>query len=73
MKNRKLIPLLVYVVVLTLLLSWASGGFRMNQVNLSHTQIVDLFRAESVKSFVIQGNVMEQGLMVGFVADMLYR
>ena len=59
MKNRKLIPLLVYVVALTLLLSWASGGFRMNQVNLSHTQIVDLFRAESVKSFVIQGNVME--------------
>ena len=59
MKNRKLIPLLVYVVVLTLLLSWASGGFRMNQVSLSHTQIVDLFRAESVKSFVIQGNVME--------------
>ncbi|MBR5293229.1 MAG: ATP-dependent zinc metalloprotease FtsH [Oscillospiraceae bacterium] len=51
--------MLVYVVVLTLLLSWASGGFRMNQVSLSHTQIVDLFRAESVKSFVIQGNVME--------------
>ena len=59
MKNRKLIPLLVYVVALTLLLSWASGGFRMNQVNLSHTQIVDLFRAESVKSFVIQGSTIE--------------
>ncbi|MBQ8355010.1 MAG: ATP-dependent zinc metalloprotease FtsH [Oscillospiraceae bacterium] len=52
-------PLLVYVVALTLLLSWASGGFRMNQVNLSHTQIVDLFRAESVKSFVIQGSTIE--------------
>ena len=59
MKNRKLIPLLVYVVVLTLLLSWASGGFRMNQVSLSHTQIVDLFRAESVKSFTIQGSTIE--------------
>ena len=59
MKNRKLIPLLVYVVALTLLLSWASGGFRMNQVNLSHTQIVDLFRAESVKSFTIQGSTIE--------------
>ena len=59
MKNRKLFPLLVYVVVLTLLLSWVSGGFRMNQVKLSHTQIVDLFREESVKSFVIQGNTIE--------------
>ena len=59
MKNRKLIPLLVYVVALTLLLSWASGVFRMNQVNLSHTQIVDLFRAESVKSFTIQGSTIE--------------
>ena len=59
MKNRKLFPLLVYVVVLTLLLSWASGSFRMNQVKLSHTQIVDLFQEEAVKSFTIQGNTIE--------------
>ena len=59
MKNRKLFPLLVYVVLLTLLLSWATGSFRMNQVKLSHTQIVDLFREESVKSFTIQGNTIE--------------
>ena len=29
--------MLVYLVVLFLLLSWAGGGFRMNQVKLSHT------------------------------------
>ena len=59
MKNRKLFPLLVYVVLLTLLLSWATGSFRMNQVKLSHTQIVDLFQEESVKSFTIQGSTIE--------------
>ena len=51
--------MLVYLVVLFLLLSWAGGGFRMNQVKLSHTQIVELFREEAVKSFVIQGNAIE--------------
>ena len=59
MKNRKIIPMLVYLVVLFLLLSWAGGGFRMNQVKLSHTQIVELFQEEAVKSFVIQGNAIE--------------
>ena len=59
MKNRKLFPLLIYVAVLFLLLSWVSGGFNMNQVSLSHTQIVDLFQEEAVKSFTIQGNTIE--------------
>ena len=59
MKNRTIIPKLVYLVVLFLLLSWAGGGFLMNQVKLSHTQIVELFQEEAVKSFVIQGNAIE--------------
>ncbi len=59
MNNRKFIPMLVYLVVLVLIFAWSSGAFNPNRVKLSHTQIVDLFEEEHVKSFVIQGSTME--------------
>ena len=59
MKNRKMMPVLVYIVLLVLLYSWLSGGFGMGETKLSHTQITELFAAEQVKSFVIQGNKIE--------------
>ena len=59
MRNRKLMPVLVYIVLLVLLYSWISGGFGMGETKLSHTQITELFAAEQVKSFVIQGNKIE--------------
>ena len=59
MKNRKIIPLLVYLVVLYLIMTWVTGGFGGNQTDLSHNQIVELFEAEQVKSFVIEGNRIE--------------
>ena len=51
--------MLLYLVTLYLILNWASGGFNMNRAELSHTEIVQLFREERVESFVIQGNEIE--------------
>ena len=62
MKNRKIIPVLVYVVLLVILLSWLTDGFGLGKDGLSHTQILALFEQEQVKSFVIQGNLMEMQL-----------
>ena len=59
MKNRKLMPVLVYVVLLIWLMTWITGGFGMGETKLSHTEITELFAAEQVKSFVIQGNMIE--------------
>ena len=59
MRNRKMMPVLVYIVLLVLLYSWLSGGFGMGETKLSHTQITELFAAEQVKSFVIQGSKIE--------------
>ena len=59
MKNRRMLPMLVYLLALVLLMSWASGGFGMRTTELSHTQLIDLFEAEQVKSFVIQGSKIE--------------
>ena len=59
MRKMKLVPVLIYLVALVLLFSWVSGGLGMNQTKLSHTQIVELFAQEQVKSFIIQGNQIE--------------
>ena len=59
MKNRRMIPMLVYLILLALLMGWASGGFGAGVTKLSHAQIIDLFEAEQVKSFVIQGSRIE--------------
>ena len=59
MKKQRLFPMLLYLVTLYLILNWASGGFNMNRTELSHTEIVQLFREERVESFVIQGNEIE--------------
>ena len=59
MKNRRFFPLLVYLLVLFLIMTWASDGLGLNRTNLSHTQLIELFQAERVKSFTIQGNLIE--------------
>ena len=59
MKNRKLFPMLVYLLVLYLLMNWATGGFGRKHTGLSHNQIVELFQEEQVKSFIIEGNEIE--------------
>ena len=62
MKKRTSIPYLVYLMALLLLFSWANGAFGLGRNNLSHAQIVDLFEAEQVKSFVLQGNQIRMEL-----------
>ena len=59
MKNRRFFPLLVYLLVLFLIMTWASDGLGLNRTDLSHTQLIELFQAERVKSFTIQGNLIE--------------
>ncbi len=59
MKNNRFIPLLVYMVVLFLILSWVSDGLGLDQVPLSLSEIVGLFQREQVEFFTIQGNLIE--------------
>ena len=54
--------MLVYLVVLLVLMNWLNGGLGLNRTKLSHTQIVELFELEQVKSFTIQGNAIELNL-----------
>ena len=54
MKKRKILPVMLYIVVLILILSWIGGLFGSGTDSLSYSEIVTLFRNQQVKSFVVQ-------------------
>ena len=58
MNNRKILPLLIYAVVLVLVLSWASGLFGPARNAVPYSQVLTLFEKEQVRSFVVEGNTL---------------
>ena len=62
MKNRKIISLLLYAVVLILLFSWTLGIFGDGTDGLAYSQVVALFEGEQVRSFVVEDNVIQMHL-----------
>ena len=58
MKRRKTLPILIYLIGLLIIMSWALGVFDGNGDDLSYSDIVTLFRQEKVKSFVVSDNTI---------------
>ena len=58
MKNRKTIPVFIYMAVLLLLFTWASGLTSMNRTTLPYSQVVELFQQEQVRSFVVKDDTI---------------
>ena len=58
MKQRRTIPIFLYVFALILLVSWAVSVFGGGTDDLSYSQIVSLFEQEQVKSFVVSENTI---------------
>ena len=48
MRNRKLIPLIVYALVMILAFSWASGMFGDGTDDIPYSEIVKMIHAEQV-------------------------
>ena len=58
MKQRRTIPIFLYVFALILLVSWVVSVFGGGTDDLSYSQIVSLFEQEQVKSFVVSENTI---------------
>lgn len=56
MNYKKLIPTVLYLAVLFLVLSWASGLMTSTVSAVPYSQVMDLLEQEQVKSFVIRDN-----------------
>ena len=54
MKNRRFIPLILYVVILIAAFSWLGEMFRTDVNQIPYSEVVELFRQEQVKSFVVE-------------------
>ncbi len=59
MKKTKAFSLIIYVVLLALLFCWLFGMFDTGSDALTYSQILEQFRQENVKSFEVQGNIIE--------------
>ena len=62
MKNRKLFPILIYLLVLVLFFSWILGLVGNGGDGLSYSEIVDLFKAEQVTAFQVEDRTITMEL-----------
>ena len=62
MKNRKLFPILIYLLVLVLFFSWILGLVGNGGDGLSYSEIVDLFKAEQVTAFQVEARTITMEL-----------
>ncbi len=62
MKNRRLIPLIVYALVLVLVFSWTDNLFEKNLNQMPYSQVLELFRNEQVKAFEVEDKVITMEL-----------
>ena len=56
MKNRRILPLVIYLVILCVAFSWLSGIFTQTGNAIPYSKVLTLFREEQVKSFIVQGD-----------------
>ena len=54
MKNRRIFVVIVYLIILGLIFSAVFSLFKLNNYGLTDSEVMDLFRNEQVKSFVVQ-------------------
>ena len=83
MKNRKPFSLILYVIVMALLMSWAVGLFDARGNDIPYSQVVELFREEQVKSCVMSDGKIylelynpyqgKTSLVTGLAVDTFYQ
>ena len=66
MKNRRILPMIVYVLVMVLLFSWGTGIFGDSDGDIPYSEVVELFRAEQVKSFRVEDDTITLSLHASY-------
>ena len=62
MKNRRFVPMIVYLLLLVSVFSWAGELFSDETSQLPYSQMVELFRNEQVRAFEIQDDTITMEL-----------
>ena len=62
MKSRRFLSMILYLVVLVALFTWVSGVFTPVGNTIPYSQVLELFRQEQVKTFVVNGDTLSMEL-----------
>lgn len=62
MKRTRWIPLIVYVALMAAFLGWISNLFTTTQDSLPYSTVVELFRKEQVRQFVVEDQTITMEL-----------
>jgi len=69
LKNRKTIPLIIYLVILAVAFSWISSVFAPTKNAIPYSQVVSMFENEQVRSFLVQGDTLTMYLNTPYDGD----
>ena len=69
MKNRRIIPIIVYLVLLIAVFSWTGGLFTQSQDQVPYSEVLGLFQNQQVKSFVVDDNVITMNLYEPYAGE----
>ena len=73
MKNRKVIPLIVYLLLLFAVFSWAGNLFSESLSQIPYSQVVSLIRNEQVKALEVQDEVITMELYTPIDGETIIR
>ncbi len=62
MKNRRFVPLFLYIIALVMIFSWAGSLFEDSISSVPYSEVVKLFENEQVKSFVVEDQTISMEL-----------
>ena len=62
MKQRRSLPLIIYLVVLVLAFSWVTNLFSTSGNTVPYSDVLHLFQTEQVKSFLVEGDQLRMEL-----------
>ena len=62
MKNRRFVPMIVYLLLLVSVFSWAGDLFADESNQLPYSRVVELFREEQVRAFEVQNDTITMEL-----------
>ena len=54
MRNRRILPMLLYLVMLVLIFSWTSDLFDSSMNNIPYSKVIELFQNEKVRNFAVE-------------------
>ena len=66
MKQRRSLPLIIYLVVLVLAFSWVTNLFSSSGNAVPYSDVLHLFRTEQVKSFLVEGDRLDMELHIPY-------